>query len=255
MNSSQELSQTTLCDEEKFKDLSDIDSEVGLSLIWHQTRSRLFRVIFVLLSAFAVLVAIIYFVVVVSDAKGNSGYDQCGTTADEARARGCVFETTGFTWLPKECHDKDTEEEFLSFIQKHEINLYRDTNYTDVVSIEEIRLGNGPGCESCPTLIYTFLLLTIAVFVRQQYHVTHCQFLLKKLHRLSASGRMVDGQIMPTHHTEHCIEQTLQLAQNPSWRKEAIQLSYTKFPYCGKVGGYNVGWDQQHGKPTGWTDH
>ena len=90
--------------------------------------------------------------------------------------------------------------------------------------------------------------------MRQQYHVTHCQFLLKKLHRAQASGRMIDGQIMPTHHTEHCVGQTLKLTQTPGWRKNLVQLSYTKFPYCGKVGGYAVGWDGKHGKPLEWTD-
>jgi hypothetical protein len=65
---------------------------------------------------------------------------------------------------------------------------------------------------------------------------------------------MIDGQIMPTHHTVHCSEQTLKVIQDPEWRKEAIQVSYTKFPYCGKPGGYNVGWEQGHGRPTAWTD-
>jgi hypothetical protein len=66
-----------------------------------------------------------------------------------------------------------------------------------------------------------------------------------------ASGKIVDGQIMPTHHTEHCVEMVL---KGPEFRKNAAQLSYTKFPYCGKPGGFNVGWKRGIG-PLGWTDY
>ncbi|KAL5400233.1 hypothetical protein PMIN06_012998 [Paraphaeosphaeria minitans] len=234
MDSPDHSARTTLCDEEKFKDLSDIDSD-DTSLVKLHSRSRFLRPAVIILLAIIVLIPLIYFTVVTP--RRELKYDQCGTTAAEARARGCVFEITGFTWLPKECQDTETEVEFLNYLAENDLNIYRDTNYTDIVPIEEVRLGNGPG-----------------FFVRQQYHVTHCQFLLRKLHRAQTSGRMIDGQIMPTHHTLHCGEQTLKVIQNPRWRADAIQLSYTKFPYCGKPGGYNVGWDQNHGRPTLWTN-
>ncbi|KAF2447381.1 hypothetical protein P171DRAFT_470668 [Karstenula rhodostoma CBS 690.94] len=234
MDSHEHSKRTTLCDEEKFKDFSDVDSD-DTPLVQHRSRSRFFHPVIIILSAVLVLIPLVYFTV--ATPKRGLKYDQCGTTADEARARGCVFEITGFTWLPIECRDTETEDEFLEYLSANELNIYRDTNYTDIVPIEEVRLGNGPG-----------------FFVGQQYHVTHCQFLLRKLHRAQMSGRMIDGQIMPTHHTVHCSEQTLSVVRNPEWRADAIQLSYTKFPYCGKPGGYNVGWDQKHGRPTAWTD-
>jgi hypothetical protein len=155
MESHQDSARTTLCDEEKFKDFSDIDSEDTPSLIQNSTRSRFFRPAIILLSVIAVLIPIIYFSI--SYKKGPK-YDQCGTNADEARARGCVFETTGFTWVTKECHDQKTEDEFLKYIVKNELNLYRDTNYTDIVSIDEVREGNGPGCKHSQLLIVNLCL-------------------------------------------------------------------------------------------------
>ncbi|KAL1607625.1 hypothetical protein SLS60_002559 [Paraconiothyrium brasiliense] len=195
MEPSQDLARTTLCDEEKFKDFSDIDSEDAPSLIQRPSRSSLFRTTVIVLSAIVVSLALVY-VTVFTQKKGLK-YDQCGTTADEARARGCVFEVTGFTWLPKECQDTETEDEFLQYLVDNKLDIYRDMHYNSTVPIEEVRLGNGPGL--------------------------------------------------------HCGEQTLNVIQNPKWREEAIQLSYTKFPYCGKPGGYNVGWDPQHGRPAEWT--
>ena len=143
MDSAQDSARTTLCDEEKFKDFSDIDSEDTPSLLQNPTRSRFFRPTIILLSAIVVLVPLIYFIV---PRQKSLTHDQCGTNADEARARGCVFEVTGFTWLPKECHDPKTEEEFIEYIVDKELNLFRDANYTDVVSIDEVRRGDGPGC-------------------------------------------------------------------------------------------------------------
>jgi len=143
MDSAQESARTTLCDEEKFKDFSDVDTEDAPSIIQHTTRSLLFRPATILASIIVIFIPLIYLIF----SRGQSlKYDQCGTTADEARARDCVFEVTGFTWLPKACYDPVTEKEFIEFITVNELNIYRDTNYTDVVPIDEVRLGNGPGC-------------------------------------------------------------------------------------------------------------
>lgn len=137
-----------LCDEEKYKSISEVDSVDTASSFWRRHRSRFFHPITIVITAIVLSIPVLYFAV--SKYRGEPRYDQCGTSASEARARGCVFETTGFTWLPKECHDAKTEEEFLTYIQEHDLNLYRDTNYTEIVSIDEVRLGNGQGCKSVP---------------------------------------------------------------------------------------------------------
>ena len=74
--------------------------------------------------------------------RARTKIDQCGTTAEEARARGCVFEATGFSWVTNECYDPTIEEEFIEYITANEIKLYRDANFTEEVPIEEVRLGN-----------------------------------------------------------------------------------------------------------------
>jgi hypothetical protein len=136
-------SRTTLCDEEKFKDFSDIDSEESRSWMQQPTRSRFLHAFMILIAVVAVLIPVIYFL---TPRQKAPVYDQCGKTADEARARGCVFEVTGFTWIPKECHDPNTEEEFLKYLVKNDLGIYRYANYSEKVPIEEVQLGNGPGC-------------------------------------------------------------------------------------------------------------
>ncbi|KAJ4298029.1 hypothetical protein N0V90_005928 [Kalmusia sp. IMI 367209] len=222
---------STLNNEEKFKDFSDVDSEEHENAPY-LSKSRPYRTLFLIISAVAVAILLAFFAISWTKSS-HLKYDQCGTNSDEARARGCVFETTGFTWLASECADPDTETEFLEYIVKNELKLYRTENYTEEVSIEEVRKGNGPG-----------------FFVRQKYHLTHCLFLMKKLHRMRDKGAMIDGQIMPLHHTEHCMGQVLHAQAETGFREHDIQFSYTKYPYCGKPGGYNLLWPQQ----GMWTD-
>lgn len=223
-------SQGTLCNEEEFKDLSDIYSEGDEDLAPFPIQSRLYRRSSAIL--LTTLLLIFASIVFVAWNTRQPHYDQCGTTAAEARARGCVFETTGFSWVTKECYDPDTENEFLGYLATNEIQVFRDANYTEVVSMEESRLGEG-----------------IGFFVRQKYHRTHCGFLIKKLHRAVAAGRKVDGYSHPVHHTEHCIGQLLETGAD--FRQEDIQISYTKWPYCGRGGGYNVDWNRR----KEWVDY
>jgi hypothetical protein len=224
--------QSTLCDEEKFKDLSDVDLG-DFKLAPHPGRKRTYQILAVTFVAAIVLFPIVYLMasrVTTPPPK----YNQCGTSAAEARARGCVFEATGFTWLPKECYDGETESEFLRYVADNELKLYHDPDYTNEASAEEVKRGDGAG-----------------YFVREGYHLAHCLFLFKKLHRSYVSGRPIDGYITSLNHTAHCVGQSLSVGQDANYHKDLIQFSYTKWPNCGKPGGYNLIWE----KRGQWTDY
>lgn len=231
MDVDHDLARTTLCDEEKLKDFSDVESrEQGLATF--PKPSNFYKKAFIAFGVIAVLTPILYFTISGwTSARPQTKMDQCGTTADEARARGCIFETTGFSWVTKECYDPVVEEAFLKHIATNDIKLFRDRNYTREVPMEEVRLGNGQG-----------------FYVFQEYHVAHCMFLIEKLHRALLDGKPVDGYTMPFVHTEHCIKQAM---LPPGARKDDHQASYTKWPYCGRPGGFNVDWR----KPHQWTDY
>lgn len=208
---------TALNDQERFSAFSDLeDSKSGPPSSPPRTYRRL--VIYLSIG----LIASVLSFIVYRLAGARAIIDQCGTTPAEARANGCVFEMTGFSWLPKECADPIVEAEFLN---AKDLQYYRDMNYTQEVSLEEVRRGDGPG-----------------FFVKQDYHLAHCGFLFKKLHRAISQGKKVDGLISPVHHTGHCVHMLL---GPPNYRWDAIQFAFTKYPYCGKHGGYNVEWTKQ----------
>ena len=219
--------EATLCDEEKFKNFSDSDSEENV-LSSSAAQRNLGRKLLIAPSLIVVLILIVYFTISRRPASSPT-WDQCGTTPEEARARGCIFETTGFAWLPKNCLDPDTENEFLDYLDTNSLKIYGHYNSTIEVPIDEVRKGDR------------------GYWVYQQYHLTHCLFLIKKMHRAVTEGKAVDGLIKPFGHTEHCVHQLL---LPPELRRDEIQFSYLKFPYCGRPGGYNLQWDKQ----GQWTD-
>lgn len=144
MDTEQDLSRTTLCNEEISKeDFPDADSREH-ELSWFPSRSKLYNKSLIALGLITVLTLIILYFTIPGWARLRAGtkIDQCGTTAEEARTRGCVFEATGFSWVTKECYDPTVEEEFIEYITANEVKLFRDTNYTEEVPIEEVRLGN-----------------------------------------------------------------------------------------------------------------
>jgi hypothetical protein len=48
---------------------------------------------------------------------------------------------------------------------------------------------------------------------------------------------------MKQGHTKHCVSEML---DGQMMHKDANgQFSYLKYPYCGKMGGYNLGWPEQ----------
>jgi hypothetical protein len=212
-----EASLTTLIDEEKYKSYADIQ---GSSPRVPFLRRHRFHI--VILSLFILITTPFLYL---SIEKIIAPYDQCGTTPSEALARDCVFETTGFAWLPRACLDPDMEDQFLSKVEALNLTYYRDAAYTQPVSLAEVRRGE------------------TGYYVHETYHKTHCGFLLRKLHKMWAEGRTVDGQILSQGHTKHCVDEMLggEMMHAPG----KAQFSYLKFPYCGRIGGYNLEWPKQ----------
>jgi hypothetical protein len=217
MNVQRSAAYTALQDQERFSDFSDTEKPKHSQPSSPPRTYR--RVVLYLLIGITTIVTSIF---IFRFAGTRAIIDQCGTTPSEARAKGCIFEMTGFSWLPEECADRAVETEFLN---SKALQYYRDANYTQEVPLEEVRRGDGPG-----------------FYVKQDYHLAHCGFLFKKLHKAISQGKKVDGVIFPFHHTAHCVHMLL---GPPNSRWDAIQFAFVKFPYCGKSGGYNVEWEKQ----------
>lgn len=152
--------------------------------------------------------------------------DQCGTSAVEARARGCNFEVTSFSWLPRDCYNRQID----YLLEAEDIHYFRDENRTEEVDIAEVRQGEAHG-----------------YFVTPNYHKAHCSLLFLKLHMAMKQGGKIDGLIISLAHSHHCVQIVL---SSPAEIASVPQYAFTKWPYCGREGGFNLHFHQQ-GQWTG----
>lgn len=156
-----------------------------------------------------------------------SHWDQCGTTPEEARLRGCIFEVTLSLWVPEQCYDRELEEEYL---RSEGLVYYRDLNFTQEVPFDEVKLGEQYGW-----------------FVPWQHHIRHCAFGLRKFHRAVVSSGKIDGYLINYNHTMHCLDM---LTDPPEDLTRLPQRDIRRYPYCGRRGGFNV----DKTKPHQWTN-
>lgn len=139
--------------------------------------------------------------------------NSCGTTAAEARAAHCHFDMMSFCWLPSPCYDAELSAEFLA---RSNWTWYRDQTAQQPVSLAEVQSGAHD-----------------ELFVSYDYHLAHCTFMWRKLHRavLGVGNAGIDGYIGNYAHTRHCEMMILDMAGVEGSRLNTIIK--TKFPTCG----------------------
>jgi hypothetical protein len=129
----------------------------------------------------------------------------CGWTADEARAAGCTFDIMAATWLPDECYDDDISSAFRTHGPWEFYTNSSDFAFTDTIrwpSADQLTLL--PDEKSASEQRF--------VWATRRYHLTHCIFLLRRLHRLVDGGKRLDSALEDYHHSKHCgdmIEKSL----------------------------------------------
>lgn len=138
---------------------------------------------------------------------------ECGETPEEARARGCAFDPVSFSWLPPLCFDGELVERFLAMRDWQWYYHANDT--TSPVPFAEVQKGEHPW-----------------LFVTREFHIFHCTYQWRKMHRAMLQGTPVDSYIGNYSHTGHC-EWTLtnKWAERSGWDIVDVQIS-RKFVRC-----------------------
>ncbi|KAI0532822.1 hypothetical protein GGR58DRAFT_522428 [Xylaria digitata] len=139
----------------------------------------------------------------------------CGSTAEEAKARGCHFDTISFCWLPDECYDSDLVDTF---------EATRNWEYwadPEPISREELVGGHGNN-----------------LWVSWEYHLRHCMFMWMKLQRaVLAKGDpdrpQIDSYIASLNHTNHCA--TILLTDRDVAFFTLNTETLVKYSHCGML--------------------
>ncbi|KAK5110415.1 hypothetical protein LTR85_001025 [Meristemomyces frigidus] len=115
----------------------------------------------------------------------------CGTSPEEALAAGCTFDPMMDSWLPPACYDDELTQQFRA--QNHW--EYFDWDNTTIV-IDEHELSRRPRAKT--TL---------------HYHIAHCSYALRKLHRAIAQDRQIEVDVAAVGHTKHCVDMFQKMLQ------------------------------------------
>lgn len=139
------------------------------------------------------------------------GPSSCGTSTFSAREMGCNFDIMSFSWLPPACFDEQLMQDFLDHENGPWI-WYHDQNRTQQAEREFVLLGNYP-----------------QLYVEWDYHMAHCAFMWRKMHRAVLEGRPLDSYILDMHHTQHCERTLLRTDIDEEVLHTAISM---KWPIC-----------------------
>ncbi|KAK4227768.1 hypothetical protein QBC38DRAFT_476945 [Podospora fimiseda] len=137
----------------------------------------------------------------------------CGSTAEEARARGCRFGVLYGAWLPEQCWDDETEERFKAY---DDWKFYLQPNRTEELTWDQVAQGDQP-----------------YYLVEWQYHQRHCAEMARRFFTaVSRRGlNTIDSYLSQWAHTDHCAHSVMEW--NPT--HELMAILQRKFPDCGLI--------------------
>jgi hypothetical protein len=154
--------------------------------------------------------------------------ETCGITADEARSRGCQYDVISFAWTPSRCFDSDLMTDFTSL---RNWTFFTSQNGTEAVPYESVALGEHD-----------------TLYVTQEFHMYHCTYMWRKMHRAVLAAVPLDGYIGNYHHTGHCEHQIMQQARGAHEISTTIFTKYVSCPFEQTDLGHQ-GWYRMIGGP------
>jgi len=178
-------------EDERYK---DVDTEsVSDIVVFSSTpqRSYSFRSILLGCMASFALAAFVITVVRVPWSPGDSGdytWTDCGTTATQARERGCNYVPMGRYWAPPECSfdDHGSVEEFNPFQDRE---WFLDTDLKIPASVARLESGD-----------------EVRAFT-QYWHDEHCTYMFRDLAMaVMMKRKLVTELVGSVHHFKHCSQ-------------------------------------------------
>ncbi|KAK4495022.1 hypothetical protein PRZ48_013349 [Zasmidium cellare] len=136
-------------------------------------------------------------------------WSSCGSDPETARSRGCSFDLISFAWQTPECFDADLVSEFASW--EGDWTFFADDKFTQPVDQSVASQG-----ERTP------------LFVPWDYHIVHCTFMWRQMHRAYENG-WIDEHLGNYNHTLHCQKMTL---MDEKAAEKAVTVARIIFPEC-----------------------
>ncbi|KAI1325218.1 hypothetical protein F5Y16DRAFT_401680 [Xylariaceae sp. FL0255] len=145
--------------------------------------------------------------------QSSAKWPSCGDSVETAKERGCSFDLISFAWQTPECYDAELVADFASW--EGNWTFYADDQFTIPVGQELAIQGE-----------------TTPLFVSWDYHIVHCTFMWRQMHRAYERG-WIDTHLGNYNHTLHCQHMMLMTAEASAKKVTAARIIY---PECTKAG-------------------
>jgi len=148
-------------------------------------------------------------------------WTSCGDSPETARERGCHFDLISFAWQTHECYDSSLVAEFAEW---EPWPFWTSENGTETVPLEVAFLGER------------------TLWIPWRYHIVHCTFVWRQLHRAYEAG-WVDSDLRRYGHTKHCQRMILMEGEETDDGRffsipndRVVTLANIIYPSCEKLG-------------------
>lgn len=170
--------------QEKEDETHDLEVERPLPKKTLPDQSRTRYIISGIIVSFLLLFSIIVFLIYRPQ---NPHWPSCGDSPTTARERGCSFDIITFAWQMPKCYDAPLVDEFANWAPW---TFWTDEHGNETVPLAEARKGDRE------------------LWLPWQYHVVHCTFVWRQMHRAYEAG-WIDEHSRSYHHTTHCQKMLL----------------------------------------------
>jgi len=138
---------------------------------------------------------------------------QCGNSWQDAVSLGCHFDVMASRWYAPECFDQEALDTMLAEPQVN-FTWYVDREHTAVFPPEKALKGEFD-----------------KVWPDNDFHIKHCLYLWRRLHRAVVNNRPIDEDLFDYEHTLHCTRMILEWME-PGFVPRTISFATSGRPFC-----------------------
>ena len=124
----------------------------------------------------------------------------CGSTPDEARSFGCIFDVMDFSWTPTPCFNTTLSQIYFDFANSKGLQFWNDSAMTKVLSNAHVQRG-----------MHEYL------FTTQLFHNIHCEYYIHRQSQLLHYGLPMNNLMRDKNYVLGCI-QTIREDKDPQQR-------------------------------------
>lgn len=146
----------------------------------------------------------------------------CGSSPSDALARGCTFDIMTTSWQHPDCYDAELNAEITAlhgpwkfYWSSGPPDVRPQDDMLHVIPTEELGFHQG------------------LFWATREYHVWHCTYAWRSMHRALERGRKIDKFLSDYEHTAHCAR-LLVNASDPLGlpMDSAVTRATVKYPLC-----------------------